>query len=105
MKKASHKSGFFHIGGIIEKVLRDYHGESGGELIQVWRIWKEVVGKEIAANAQPAAFKAKLLLVHVQSSAWIHQLQFFKKDIQSKLNSAMGKTVVEEIKFKIGPLQ
>jgi predicted nucleic acid-binding Zn ribbon protein len=105
MKNANHETGFFHIGGIIEKVLRDYHGKSGGELIRVRRLWEDVVGKEIAANAQPAAFKANLLLVHVQSSTWIQQLQFLKKDILLKLNAALGKTVVEEIKFKIGPLQ
>ncbi|MFC1813872.1 DUF721 domain-containing protein [Thermodesulfobacteriota bacterium] len=63
-----------------------------------------VVGKAIAENARPAAFKGKMLLVHVTSSTWIHELQFLKKDIIRKVNNALGEEQVEEIKFKIGPI-
>ena len=62
------------------------------------------VGEVIARNARPGAFKGKLLLVNVTSSTWAHQLQFLKKDIIKKVNDALGKELVEEIKFKIGPV-
>jgi len=53
-------------------------------------------------NAQPLAFKGKLLLVEVTSSAWLHELQFLKGDIIKNLNDALGKELISEIKFKIG---
>ena len=62
------------------------------------------MGKAIAKNARPAAFKGKLLLVEVSSSTWMHQLQFLKSDIIEKINDAFGKEMVAEIKFKIGTL-
>jgi predicted nucleic acid-binding Zn ribbon protein len=67
-------------------------------------LWDRVVGAPIAGNAKPAAFKGRILLVHVTSSTWIHQLQFLRKDIIEQLNRALGKELIEEIKFKIGPV-
>lgn len=93
---------FTHIGSIINKVLRTCRQESDEELAEVWSLWDSVVGESIAKNAQPEAFKGKLLLVHVTNPIWIQQLQFFKKDIINKLNDVLGKELVKDIKFKIG---
>jgi predicted nucleic acid-binding Zn ribbon protein len=67
-------------------------------------VWDTIVGDVIARNTKPAAFKDRILLIHVSSSTWIHQLQFLKKDITAKINTALGKTLIEDLKFKIGPL-
>ena len=103
MQERKQKKDFVQIGSIIADVLKQYRREPDSELIRVWHVWDEAVGEAIATNAQPAAFKGDLLLVHVTSSTWIHQLQFLKADIISKLNTALDKPVVAEIKFKIGP--
>jgi predicted nucleic acid-binding Zn ribbon protein len=101
-RKKSKKSA--HIGSILNDVLKTMRPEADGGLLQVWQLWDDVVGKAIAENARPAAFKGKLLLVHVSSSPWVHQLQFLKKEIIQKLNAALGQDLIEDIKFKIGPV-
>jgi predicted nucleic acid-binding Zn ribbon protein len=93
-----------HIRSILDDVLKPYQSGPAFELKEVWRLWDETVGKTIAQNARPAAFKGKLLIVHVSSSTWIHQLQFLKNDMIIRLNAGFGKPLIEEIKFKIGPL-
>jgi predicted nucleic acid-binding Zn ribbon protein len=103
MKKPRNQTEFVHIGRILGDVLKTYRSEPAVDLTTVWSVWDGVVGASIAENARPAAFKSRILLVHVSSSAWIHQLQFFKKSIIEQLNRTLGKTLVEEIKFKIGP--
>lgn len=105
MKDQPKRSEFVHIGNIIKDVIEQYRSEPDLALKNVWQFWDEAVGESIARNARPAAFKGKLLIVHVNSSAWIHQLQFLKEDLISKLNAALGKPLVEEIKFKIGTLK
>ena len=70
----------------------------------IWDHWDNLVGASIAANARPAVFKGKLLLVHVTSSTWLQQLQFLKTEMIRKINAEFGQTLVEDIKFKIGPL-
>jgi hypothetical protein len=98
------KAKFEHIGSIIADVLKTYRRESDAELVKVWQVWDEIVGDVIAANARPAAFKGKILLVHVSSSTWIHELQFLKKEMIAKLNDTLGKASIHDLKFKIGPL-
>ncbi|MGD9180380.1 MAG: DUF721 domain-containing protein [Desulfobacterales bacterium] len=104
METDDKQPGFVHIGNIIDGVLENYRSKPDFELTGIWRLWDEAVGATIAQNARPAAFKGKLLIVHVISSTWIHQLQFLKEDLRAKINAALGKPLIEEIKFKIGPL-
>jgi predicted nucleic acid-binding Zn ribbon protein len=104
MERKKKQAGFVHIGRLIDDVLKNYRRESDSELIQVWQIWEGAVGEIIAQNAKPAAFKGRILLVHATSSAWIHQLQFLKKDMIDKLNGALGKPLIDDLKFKVGPV-
>ncbi|MDI6687222.1 MAG: DUF721 domain-containing protein [Desulfobacterales bacterium] len=103
-KKRKDIKEFEHIGGVINKILKTCRHESDEELVKVWNLWNSAVGDVVSENARPAAFKGRLLIVHVVSSTWIHQLQFLKTDIIERLNDAFGKDMVGEIKFKIGPL-
>ena len=104
MKSKKRKAQFEHISTIIGDVLKTYRQESDGELIQAWHVWDDIVGDIIAQNAKPVAFKGRVLLVHVSSSTWLHQLQFLKAEMIDKLNNAFGKKLIEDLKFKIGPL-
>ena len=104
MKTKKGKTEFVHIGNIIDDVLKTYRREPDGQLMQVWQTWDRVVGDVVSKNARPAAFKGRMLLVYVTSSAWVHQLQFLKKEIIFKLNEALGKTLIDDLKFKIGPV-
>jgi predicted nucleic acid-binding Zn ribbon protein len=103
MKRKKHQAEFEHIGRIIDTIIKTYRRESDSQLVRVWSLWESVLGAPIADNARPAAFKGKILLIHVTSSAWIHQLQFLKKEMIDKLNAALGKELIEDLKFKIGP--
>ena len=105
MRKRDKPSDFVQIGNIIEGVLKNFRSEPDYVLPKIWDLWNEVAGETIASNARPAAFKGKLLIVHVNSATWIHQLQFLKNDLMAKLNQALGQAQVQEIKFKIGPLK
>ena len=98
------KAKFVHIGSILGDVLKKYRREMDVELVQVWRIWDNIVGEVVAQNAKPAAFKGPILLIHVTSSTWIHHLQFLKKEMIERLNHALGKPLIEDLKFKIGPV-
>ncbi len=99
------KAKFEHIGSIIADVLKTYRKDADAELVRVWQVWDDVVGDVIAQNARPAAFKGKILIVHVSSSTWVHQLQFLKQEMIVKLNNAFGKNLIDDLKLKIGPLK
>jgi predicted nucleic acid-binding Zn ribbon protein len=104
MKKGKDNKDFVHIGSVINNVLTTCRNDCDQHLAQIWGLWGSAVGDNIAKNTRPEAFKGKLLLVHVSSSTWLHQLQFLKQDIIKKVNEALGNTLIEEIKFKVGPV-
>ena len=93
-----------HISGILQSALAGYRSKGDGELVKVWNLWDGVVGHAIAENTRAAAFKGSLLIVHVSSSTWLHHLHFLKRDLIDKINQALGKKLVGDIKFKVGPL-
>jgi predicted nucleic acid-binding Zn ribbon protein len=99
------KAKFVHIGSVIDTVLNTYRRDADSSLVKVWQTWDSVVGDVVAQNARPAAFKGRTLLVHVASSTWIHQLQFLKTEIMDKLNQALDRQLVQDLKFKIGPIE
>lgn len=71
---------------------------------RLWRQWEDVVGPSIARNARPEAIKGGLLLVNVTSAPWMQQLQFLKAELIEKVNESFGREVVNEIRFRIGPV-
>jgi len=95
---------FVHIGTILPGLLKQCRRKPDSELVKIWDVWDEIAGRMIAENAKPAAFKGDLVLVHVESPTWVHHLQFLKQDLILKINQALGKPLVKDIKFKIGPV-
>ncbi|MDD2319875.1 MAG: DUF721 domain-containing protein [Geobacteraceae bacterium] len=70
--------------------------------VEIWRIWDQVVGKQIATKAQPSRFQDGVLSVVVVSAPWMHQLNFMKRDITERLNEKLGANLVREIFLKAG---
>ncbi len=72
-----------------------------GEM-EIWRVWGQVVGDQIAAKARPSRFMDGILTVVVISAPWMQQLNFMKRDIAERLNERLSKKIVREIFLKAG---
>jgi predicted nucleic acid-binding Zn ribbon protein len=92
------------LGTILQQAIEASKIDVDLDAYRLWQQWKDVVGPAIAENTRPEAIKGKLLLVHVSSAPWMHQLQFLKPELIEKLNETIGKEVVGDIRFKIGPM-
>ena len=93
------------LGALLPSVLQGLRGGGADAgLLAVWDVWQHAVGRDIAENAQPAAFKGGLLIVHVANSVWSHHLQFLKQDMIEQLNAQLGQKRIADIKFTIGSM-
>ena len=103
---AKKKSGeaFTPIGKVLATIIDDCRKQSRGGIQHLIHAWDQALGPPISQNARPFAIKGSLLLVHVSSSAWMHQLRFLKHDLLEALNRVLGDDRISDIKFKIGPL-
>ncbi len=88
---------------LLANVLKKYiHSKSLGEdllKIEVLSQWDEICPPIIARHARPIGFKDKKLSLEVNSSAWLNELTFFKKDLINELNRKAEKKVIKEIRF------
>ena len=73
--------------------------DSGVNQQQAVGLWPTAVGKKIAENTTVQEVKHGVLIVRVESPAWAQELQFQKKEVLLKINKALGKKTIKDIRF------
>lgn len=90
----------------ISSVLNDSLKRMGLEVKlkqhQVFSLWSEVVGPKICHHAQPIHIRGGRLLVAVEDSMWLHQLNFLKHQILIELNKKLDRAPVYDIILRVG---
>ena len=69
----------------------------------VWKRWPEIVGEEIARNAEPTSLKEGVLRVRTSTPTWATELSYLAGDLQQRVNRAVGKPLVSEVKVWTSP--
>lgn len=64
--------------------------------------WQEVVGPEIAVNAQAVKVQNGLLFVIVNNSVWCHHLSMMKNSLLEKIWNFTGEKTIQDIRFQAG---
>ena len=90
------------IGAVLEQSLKRFDLARRLDEYGVWPIWREVVGKMIARNAQPEKIRNGTLFIKVSSPVWMQELQFMKEMIAGKLNQRLNGEIVKNIFFMVG---
>ncbi|WP_419656992.1 conserved uncharacterized, DUF721 [Desulfosarcina variabilis str. Montpellier] len=103
-KKRSPNNAFTPVGQVLSSILEQCRSKNAGGIAHIAQVWQQSVGAPIAENAKPYAMKGTLLLVHVSSSVWLHQLQFLKDELIDCLNRELEQGQIIDMKFKIGPV-
>lgn len=94
------------VGAVLEQSLKRLDLAPRLDEYGVWPIWREVVGRTIARNAQPEKIRNGTLFVKVSSPVWMQELQFMKEMIVEKLNQRLqNNAVVKNIFFMVGRIE
>lgn len=111
MRRRSSKSGLnkldipVPIGSCLDRVLEKMGGREKFGASKVFVHWPAIVGTTISSNAKPVRFENGLLYVNVRDSAWLMELRSVSKyDILRAIRSQMGKIELNDIIFKLGPV-
>jgi predicted nucleic acid-binding Zn ribbon protein len=72
---------------------------SGSELASfpIWTEWAHVVGATIGRHTRPRRLRRGVLLVEVDGAEWMHELQYLKAELRTRLNERLGRPAVREI--------
>lgn len=90
------------LSSILNRVLETPGKKIDLEKDKVFAVWDQCVGPDVAKNARPSSFKDGLLIVPVTSAPWSQQLEYEKLMIIDRINAALGKRMVIDIRFKTG---
>jgi hypothetical protein len=92
------------LGEILHKILKQRnipHTSTDRHLVDLWR---KAVGPQIAAQTHPDTLKRGSLFIRVSAPVWLHQLQFMKEEIISKMNELPVREEVRHLFLTIGEL-
>lgn len=86
--------------GPVGKKLRLEDPVAAGAL---WRRWPEIVGDDIARNAEPTSLKDGVLRIRTTTPTWATEMSYLATDIKERINRAIGKPLVREVKVWTSP--
>ena len=89
---------------VLKDVLKGMSGEKKQKIDRIKEAWLGALEPTASAHAQPVAFKAKRLVVSIDSSAWMYELNLKKPQIHRQLNEKLKKDdiFIKEMVFMIG---
>ncbi|HEV2769551.1 MAG TPA: DUF721 domain-containing protein [Solirubrobacteraceae bacterium] len=71
-------------------------------LADVQRIWPQVAGRAIAAQAEPVAERGGVVTVACASSVWAAELDLLAPGLVERLNGALGAARVRSLRCRAG---
>lgn len=69
---------------------------------KVMALWEKAVNRRVAERTRPIKIQGSKLLVEVSGSSWRNELIFLKPELIRKLNSMVGRVVIDDIIFVAG---
>ncbi|MFP3869678.1 MAG: DciA family protein [Syntrophobacteria bacterium] len=93
-----------HIATVVNKLLADPEWQERLKAALPLLRWQEVVGIQIAREAQPESFRNGILQVKVENPVWLSHLRFLGEELRHRLNSCLAFAEIKEIRFRQGPL-
>lgn len=67
--------------------------------VGILSVWEDVVGPEIAKNTAPTRIYNGTLYIKTKSPSWSQELRALDTSIKRKINEAVGKESVKELRF------
>ena len=95
---------FIQLKDIIESIFATSAVPMNLDDVEIWRVWDDSVGKNIADHARPSWIKKGVLMVKVTDNVWLQELEFMTEKIRERLNSKLKRDAIKKIRFKVGTL-
>jgi predicted nucleic acid-binding Zn ribbon protein len=84
---------------VLEKMLE--RKGLGKKLAQyaLFEEWEKIVGASLAEKTQPLKIQGNQLVIGVEHSTWIQELQFLKPKLLQKIRQEFPETTISDLRF------
>lgn len=90
------------VGEVLPGVLADLGLGEAATAARISEAWAAVVGAEAAAHSWPAALRAGVLDVEVDSSAWAQQIQLRRTALLAELAHRLEADAPRDLRLRLG---
>ena len=91
------------VADILTGVLGKMRLEQRLDESRIQQVWPQVIDPTVASHANPSNFAQGTLFVTVDSNVWLDEIVRYRRhEILERLQTALGKTVVQRISFRLG---
>jgi len=87
---------------VLDGILRNLGGGKVSQAGILGAVWAKAIGEAGAKHAKPMDIREGVLIVHVDSSIWLHKLTMEKMKILAQIKNELGESQVKDIKLRIG---
>ena len=92
------------VGNVVKDVLLAIESAQTVSEENLLDAWREAAGELGFKNSRPHALSRGVLSVMVKNSSWSQELSLNKRWVLKKLQTALGKDRIQDIRFKTGQL-
>ena len=89
---------------VLDGILKNLGGGKVPQAGVLGAVWLKAAGEAAVKHAKPVDIKEGILVVHVDSSSWLHKLTMEKAGILSQIKNELGEGPVKDIKLRIGEI-
>lgn len=90
------------VGDVLPGVLADLGLGEAATAARISEAWAEVVGTEAAGHSWPAALRAGVLDVEVDSSVWAQQIQLRRSALLAELARRLEGAAPRDLRLRVG---
>jgi len=92
------------IRSILEKTVKTLEIDVPLKTYSILGAWNQIVGESVADHSQPHSIRNRILFIDVTHPTWMQQLQFLKPTLLEKVNTFLGESLIQDIRFKLGKI-
>jgi predicted nucleic acid-binding Zn ribbon protein len=87
---------------LVPHLLKDLRIDSRQAEVEIVKVWNNLIDPTIVAHAQPIGLRKGTLFVTVDSSVWLSEIRYRRKEILDRLQHSFGRDVIAKISYRIG---
>ncbi|HYI46341.1 MAG TPA: DUF721 domain-containing protein [Actinomycetota bacterium] len=88
---------------LLDPVGRKLGFEGAVDAGRVFSRWDAIVGPDISKHVEPTSLRDGVLRVRTDSPAWATEVAYLSGEIAGRVNKALGRELVRELKVASGP--
>ncbi|MBU1130506.1 DUF721 domain-containing protein [Patescibacteria group bacterium] len=89
---------------ILDKLIGKIGKKGPGKKDRILAAWKKAVGEKAAGHSRPVSIKRKVLMIEIDSSTWMYELNLKKDHILRDVRKQLGEDKVKDLRFRMGDI-